>query len=103
MKKTGRSHYWQKVINYLYDEVFVIGYRMKEFGWILGSMEDGCNKTTWRDRICTSTGSKGTLSIATGLFTNETEVTVISKTKSLLCREIQELHKGRTFSECLFR
>ena len=30
-----RSHDWLKVINYQFADVFIIGYRKKEFGWIL--------------------------------------------------------------------
>lgn len=30
-----RSHNWLKVINYQYAEVFVTGFRKKEFGWLL--------------------------------------------------------------------
>ncbi|PAE43434.1 ATP-dependent DNA ligase [Bacillus sp. 7884-1] len=35
-----RSHSWLKVINYLYKNVIVNGYRKGEFGWLL-SYEDG--------------------------------------------------------------
>lgn len=30
-----RSHDWLKVINYQFADVFIIGYRKKEFGWVL--------------------------------------------------------------------
>lgn len=36
-----RSHDWLKVINYQFADVFITGYRKKEFGWVLADKNNG--------------------------------------------------------------
>lgn len=68
-----RSPAWIKVINYQYEDIFVIGYRKKEFGWILGKIIDGKMKIVGVTEFVPHEARKEFNQTIDGLVLNETE------------------------------
>jgi DNA ligase 1 len=71
-----RSHSWKKVINYQYEDVFVIGYRKKQFGWILGKVENSLTRTLGVTEFIPPQARRELFNIADGLVINETKDSV---------------------------
>jgi DNA ligase 1 len=78
-EKDRRSHSWQKVINYQYENVFVIGYRKKEFGWILGKVEKEVTRPIGVTEFVPPQARRELYQIAEGYVSNETEDAVYLK------------------------
>jgi DNA ligase 1 len=78
-EKDRRSHSWQKVINYQYEDVFVIGYRKKEFGWILGKVEKDVTRPIGVTEFVPPQARRELYQIAEGYVSNETEEVVYLK------------------------
>jgi DNA ligase 1 len=78
-EKDRRSHSWQKVINYQYEDVFVIGYRKKEFGWILGKVEKDVTRPIGVTEFVPPQARRELYQIAEGCVSNETEEVVYLK------------------------
>jgi DNA ligase 1 len=74
-----RSHSWMKVINYQYEDVFVIGFRKKQFGWFLGKVEDGVTRPIGVTEFVPPQARRELYRVADEIVMKETEDSVYLK------------------------
>ncbi|MDM5338489.1 RNA ligase family protein [Fictibacillus enclensis] len=78
-QKDYRSPAWIKVINYHYEDIFILGHRKNKLGWILGKVIDGEKKIVGVTEYVPPTARRKFVQMIDGLVTNETADAVYLK------------------------